>query len=138
MGHNQALTVPEILPENFSKQELSAGQMKKRQILLGFLFPTHQQAARAVEPRVSTLHDPSPRAMSRKVEFLGVFLPAVTFSMKQCDRKSDDDHEKDVTSSQAFGVPDQARLLYCTDEEKSANVLHARKGQSQRVEGPCK
>jgi len=34
-------------------------KMQKAQVILGFLFPTDQQAARAIGPRVSSLYDPT-------------------------------------------------------------------------------
>lgn len=48
--------------------------MKKREIIVGFLFPTNQQAARTVEPGMRAFHHPSPRAMAGKANVLGCFL----------------------------------------------------------------
>jgi hypothetical protein len=59
---------------NFSKKELSASKMKKREIILGLFFPANQQAAGAVEPGMGAFHDPSPRAKTRSGRFFLLLL----------------------------------------------------------------
>ena len=49
-------------------------QMDERQIILGFLFPAHQQATRAVGPRVDALDDPAAGLLARRVFRLGLTL----------------------------------------------------------------
>jgi hypothetical protein len=64
----------QTLSENFSKQELSTGKMKKREILVDLLLPPNEQAAGTVEPRMRALHHPSSRPMARNADVLDVFL----------------------------------------------------------------
>src|ERR671911_1641706 len=44
----------------FGEDELGAGQMNEPQVVLGLLFPTHQEPPRAVQPRMCSLHYPTP------------------------------------------------------------------------------
>src|SRR5918995_3000107 len=49
----------------FGEDELGAGQMNEPQVVLGLLFPTHQEPPRAVQPRMCSLHYPTPGPPAR-------------------------------------------------------------------------
>ncbi len=47
------------------EDELGAGEMNEAQVVLGLLFPTHQESPRAVQPRMCSLHYPTPGPPAR-------------------------------------------------------------------------
>jgi hypothetical protein len=53
----------------FLERDQSAGELKQREVVLGFLRPADQQGAVAVEPGVAGLDDPTPRSPSRPGSF---------------------------------------------------------------------
>src|ERR671911_832500 len=48
------------------EDELGAGKMNESQVVLGLLFPTHQEPPRAVQPRMCSLHYPTPGPPARR------------------------------------------------------------------------
>jgi hypothetical protein len=51
----------------FLERDQSAGELKQREVVLGFLRPADQERTVAVEPGVASLDDPAAGAPSRRV-----------------------------------------------------------------------
>jgi len=58
--------VSESCGVGFLERDQSAGELKEREVVLGFLRPADQQRAVAVEPGVAGLDDPAAGAPSRR------------------------------------------------------------------------
>ena len=68
--------------------------MKKREIIFGLLFPANEQATRTVEPRMRTLHDPSPCPIAWKANFLGFFFPSAADMIEIATRAHQQAHDQ--------------------------------------------
>lgn len=62
----------------FLERDQAAGELKQREVILGFLRPTDQEGAVAVEPGVAGLDDPTPRSPSRPGPFELKLVAAAT------------------------------------------------------------
>lgn len=56
--------------------------MKEGKVILSFFLPAHQQAAGAIDPRVSAFHHPAMRSVARDTTFF-LLLLAATVNMRQ-------------------------------------------------------
>src|SRR5215211_9071975 len=72
-------TYPKSLSGNrhLGEDELGAGEVDERQVVLGLLLPTHQQPPRAVQPRMRPLHYPTPRSCTGVPASLHLSLSAL-------------------------------------------------------------
>src|SRR5579859_4630830 len=66
------------LSENFSKDELSTGKMKKSQVIARFLLPANKQATRTVDPGMGPFNNPTPCPKAGSDHFFPLFLLATT------------------------------------------------------------
>ena len=53
----------------FLERDQATGELKEREVVLGFLRPADQECTVAVEPGVAGFDDPAPRAPSRSGSF---------------------------------------------------------------------
>ena len=60
--------------DNFAPNDESAGELNKSQIVRGFLLKTHQEFAKAVNPGMAYLNDPSAGLEIRVALYLRFFL----------------------------------------------------------------
>jgi len=55
----------------FLERDQAAGELEQGEVVLGFLRPTDQESAVAVEPGVAGLDDPTPCPPARSAQLLG-------------------------------------------------------------------
>ena len=58
-----------VFSEGFGKDQLGAGQMEKSERVFLLFLPTHQETTRAIDPRMCSLHHPSPHPKAGVVTF---------------------------------------------------------------------
>src|SRR5215211_3713105 len=81
----ESTDVPEAKPEAKSlsgnrylgEDELGAGEVNEPKVVLGFLLPAHQEPPGAVQPRMCSLHYPSPRSSTGVLAGLFALAPLV-------------------------------------------------------------